>query len=240
MNYIFITGTSRGIGKALAEIYLNKENSFVYGFSRKSTIEHKNYKHTNIDLADKQKLTNFSFPDLPDAEKIVLVNNAGLISEILRLGKLNNTDIVNDITINLAAPSVLMNQFLKQYQQYSIPRIIINVSSGAARRAIDAWGTYCAGKAGLDMISQVIAEEQKFQKPENRVKIFSTAPGVVDTKMQDQIRETDEKDFSGLQRFIDLKKNNQLFSPEKSAALISKQIDNPDDFQETIQDIRNF
>jgi benzil reductase ((S)-benzoin forming) len=240
MNYIFITGTSSGIGKALAEIYLKKENTKVFGYSRSQSIEHDNYSHFKTDLSDPNTVAGFSFPDLPDAEKIVLVNNAGLISEILRLGKLDNKKILNDVTVNLAAPIVLINAFVKKYQKMTIPRIIVNVSSGAARRAIDAWGTYCAAKSGIDMIAKVLDEEQKFQKPEHRIKIFSTAPGVVDTQMQDQIRSTDESDFSGLQRFIDLKENNELYSPEKSAALLSKQIESAEQFSEVLYDVRNL
>lgn len=240
MNYIFITGTSSGIGKALAEIYLNRENTKVFGYARSQSINHTNYSHIKTDLSNPQTLADFSFPDLPDAERIVLVNNAGIISEILRLGKLENKNIVNDVTVNLAAPIALINAFVKKYQKMTIPRIILNVSSGAARRAIDAWGTYCATKSGIDMIAEVLAEEQGFQKPEQRIKIFSTAPGVVDTHMQDQIRSTDESDFSDLQRFIDLKKNNELYSPEKSAALLSKQIESADKFSEVLYDVRNL
>ncbi|MFW5726819.1 MAG: NAD-dependent epimerase/dehydratase family protein, partial [bacterium] len=52
MRYFFITGTSRGIGKALVEKILQEEGTMVYGFSRNPSVEHKRYHHHTTDLAD--------------------------------------------------------------------------------------------------------------------------------------------------------------------------------------------
>jgi benzil reductase ((S)-benzoin forming) len=61
------------------------------------------------------------------------------------------------------------------------------------------------------MMTRTIATEQK--DLENGVKCVSIYPGVVDTQMQTYIRNTDEKDFINLQRFKDLKENNELYTP---------------------------
>ena len=240
MNYYFITGTSRGVGKALAELYLKDKNSTVFGYSRNQTIQHPNYNHQTIDLSYPSRLNSFEFPDFIDAEKIVLINNSGVINEILRIGKRKSTCIINDYTVNIIAPAVLINAFIKKYQKLNIPRIILNISSGAARRPIDAWAAYCSSKSGLDMLSETIDVEQKYQKKENRIKVFSVAPGVIDTRMQDQIRAADKKDFSGVNRFLDLKKNNELSTPENTAFLLNKVIENPDKFSDVISDVRDF
>ena len=53
---IFITGTSRGIGKELTKFYI-KDGHNVYGCSRtSSTFKHKNYFHNKIDITNDQKL----------------------------------------------------------------------------------------------------------------------------------------------------------------------------------------
>ena len=49
MNKIIITGTSRGIGNAIAKNLL-KQNVTVIGISRKHTIKHKNYFAISFDL----------------------------------------------------------------------------------------------------------------------------------------------------------------------------------------------
>ena len=82
MNHYFITGTSRGIGKAIAEQLLSDPENFVTGLSRTSSITHERYTHVEIDLSDLGKVSEFNFPVLEQAKKIALVNNAGAIGKV--------------------------------------------------------------------------------------------------------------------------------------------------------------
>lgn len=240
MKHYFITGTSRGIGKSLAEILLKDENNKVSGISRTNTIKHKNYYHITTDLSNLDDTESFFFKEIENAEEIVLINNSGVISEIKRIGKLKNKDIVNDYNVNIISPSILINNFIKRYQKLNNKRTILNVSSGAGRHTIDAWSVYCASKSALDMYSENIKLEQSFFPEKNRIKIFSVAPGVIDTKMQDQIRETDIKEFSELEKFVSLKKKNELASPEETANLLLQIINNSDNYNEVILDVRSL
>ena len=240
MKHYFITGTSRGIGKALTETLLEDDNIKVTGISRTNSINHPNYKHITTDLSNLSDTESIFFPDLHDADEIILINNSGVMSEIIRLGKLKNSSIINDYHVNVVSPSILMNNFIKKFQDYKNKRTIINVSSGAGRHAVDAWSVYCASKSALDMISETVALEQAFQTFENQMKIFSVAPGVIDTKMQDQIREVSIDNFSNVEKFINLKDNNELFSPEKAASLLLKIINNRDDFEDVTLDVRDL
>ena len=67
------------------------------------------------------------------------------------------------------------------------------------------------------MFTQCVATEEA--EKEYPVKIVAFAPGVVDTNMQAQIRETN-KDFTNLDRFIALKEEGKLLSPEYVAKAI--------------------
>jgi NAD(P)-dependent dehydrogenase (short-subunit alcohol dehydrogenase family) len=60
----------------------------------------------------------------------------------------------------------------------------VNLSSGAARGPMEGWSAYCAGKAGLAMITRAVHKEFGAQG----IRIFGFAPGVVDTDMQAVIR----------------------------------------------------
>lgn len=240
MNYYFITGTSKGIGKALAELLLEGPENFVFGISRTQTIKHTNYVHFAIDLNRLQIVKDFTFPEFEDAGKIVLVNNSIAGSEILHFENANNDRIVTNYNIDLLAPAILCNNFLKAYQKFSCERMIINMSSGAAFRPIESWAVYCSSKAGLLMLSEVIDVEQKLYHKENPVHIFSFSPGVVDTDAQVRIRSTKKENFSMVDTFINYKENNQLAQPEDVAKKIKFVIDNPEKFEKVQVDVKSI
>jgi benzil reductase ((S)-benzoin forming) len=216
LNYYYITGTSRGIGKALAELLLSDPANVVIGMSRQRSIEHPNYRHFFLDLTDVQAISDFRFELHANASKIYLVNNAGAIGFIKPIGKLSSETIIKNYTLNLIAPSVLTNAFIECYNTVDCEKVILNISSGAGKRPIDGWAVYCASKAGVDMFSRVVDEEQKVRAshPQDNIhkgfRILSIAPGVVDTDMQEHIRSASPEDFSKLEDFVSYKSNQQL------------------------------
>lgn len=238
MNYYYITGTSRGIGKAIVENLLNDEENFVIGISRAATIFTHHYKHVPLDLSDLDAVKAFDFEHHDDADKIVLINNAGTIIEIKRTGQLKDSTIGDSINVNLTSPCILINKFIKTYGDFHGKKIIINVSSGAGKHPIDAWSAYCASKAGLDLFSRVAVEEQEITAGD--FKIFSVAPGVVDTEMQSELRKTDKKDFSRVDDFIGYKENGQLYSPEFVASVFADIINNASKIDETVFSVSDF
>ena len=213
MNYFFITGTSRGIGRALAELLLQSNDNFVYGLSRSNEIAHNNFKYSKSDLNDLEAVKNYEFPEIENADSIALVNNSASSAEVLHLGKRSPSDIIENYNVNLISPTLLINSFLKKYQKVKCLRIIMNISSGAAFKPIEAWSSYCAGKAGLAMVSEVIEVEQKIKHPDNPVRVFNVGPGVVDTQMQKKLRTVSPEDFSMVGTFIDFHKDKKLADP---------------------------
>lgn len=231
MDYYFITGTSRGIGKALAELLLQDNNNFVYGLSRTNTIENVNFKFINLDLGNIDDVKKFEFPEFENESSIALVNNSAAKSEVLRLGKRSPENITDTYNVNIVSPSLLMNNFLHKYQKkQSAVRVIMNISSGAGKRPIESWSIYCATKAALEMISEVVSIEQKLKYPNNPVHIFAVGPGVVNTKMQDELRKVSPEDFSMVGMFIEYKEKNQLAEPADIAVKLRTILMDPGKF----------
>lgn len=227
---IFITGTSRGIGKALAEVLLEQEDVFVEGYSRECSIEHERYQHFTVDLTSHHGLSEVGFDNEELADCLVLINNAGTLGEIDYIGKVSDESLEKGVFLNLTSPMVLTNRFLRTFESFQGQLIIINISSGAAWNPYDGWGMYCATKAGLEMFAGVLDRELKMKQRQN-VHIFSVAPGVVDTAMQDQIRASKEEGFSSLQRFHSLKKEGALQNPLQVAKKIIKLVYSPEKFE---------
>ena len=121
---VLITGTSQGIGKAIAKIFL-ENNHQVIGIDRnESSIDNKNYMHYICDVRDYEKL-----PKVENVE--ILINNAGTQNE-------------EDIDINLKA---LIHVTEKYGIQENI-KSILNIGSASAHTGSE-FPEYCASKGGV-------------------------------------------------------------------------------------------
>ena len=209
-----VTGDSSGLGKSLRDALL-KQNWFVVGISRRaSVVDHKEYLYISADLSELElsqeklgdKLSSLSSKDF---DQVALVNNAGTIQPVLGLSKIPGAELAKAVTLNLTTPMWLTSYVLDTFSHSQIK--VVNISSGAATKAYEGWGTYCSTKAALRMASQVLAAE----RPD--VQVLSYAPGVIDTPMQEEVRGSAKTEFPNLERFIGLHENGQLVKPELPA-----------------------
>jgi benzil reductase ((S)-benzoin forming) len=237
-----ITGSSKGIGKALVEQLLEKDGNQVIGIARSQhEMAHPGFLTLALDLSNMQEILDNLGSIMPDGdyEKVVLVNNAGMIGPIEHLGKLDPKKIHQVFMLNTIAPTVLMNSFVHKYgNRKEMERVIVNISSGAARKAIDGWACYSASKSAINMLSEAAALEAALDL--TGIRIFSVAPGVVDTDMQADIRLADEKAFSSLSKFVSLKENELLSSPKHTAKKLIELIENTGRFDGVQQDVREY
>ena len=177
-------------------------------------------------------------------ERYLLINNAGTLGPmaqyvgLAQLGSESAT-IAQAMNLNISAVIYLSSVFVhtakSSHEAHSsvTPQIqVINISSGAARKPYPGWAVYCASKAALDRYSEVLQVEAPFAQ------IASIAPGVLDTAMQADIRQSTAEDFPNIQRFIDLHAEQALSSPLAVAKQILAYSLSPEFGQQTLQDIR--
>ncbi|BDD87979.1 short-chain dehydrogenase [Desulfofustis limnaeus] len=153
--------------------------------------------------------------DTATATRMALINNAGTVAPVQPVGRSSSAAVRAALHINLAAPMLLTSAFIEYTADLPVDRRILNISSGAARNPYVGWGAYCTTKAGLDMFTRCVGLEQKNMA--NPVKIIAVAPGIVDTAMQESIRNTAEEDFPNRNRFIALHEKGLLTSPDAAA-----------------------
>jgi benzil reductase ((S)-benzoin forming) len=126
---------------------------------------------------------------------------------------IDNEDIKKVINCNVVSPMIIINALLKKYKDKKIK--IVNISSGLAHRAMSGFSLYCSTKAAMAMFCEVI----KLDCP--NIEIINIDPGVMDTKMQQIIRNAigkiKDKDMS---IFKNYKENKILQTPQEVAKKI--------------------
>ena len=231
MDYYIITGTSRGIGEALATELLQPGN-VIFASSRtlnedlveKASALQVQLFYFETDLSDPHETETFIqevFDKiiLTPGDRIALINNAGMIEPIGPLHTNNFIELEKHLHLNLLAPMILSSVFISRTMSYSIPKVILNISSGASYIPYYGWSAYCSSKAGMDAFTKVVGLEQFGTN--NSVRIFALAPGIIDTHMQEQIRETNEVLFPDRGTFEKLHKEEKLSKPADVARIIS-------------------
>ncbi|MBQ2941279.1 MAG: SDR family oxidoreductase [Clostridia bacterium] len=129
---ILITGTSQGIGKAIAELFL-KNGHEVFGIDRnESTVSCGNYTHYRVDIRDYENL-----PELNDIN--ILINNAGTQNE-------------EDIDINLKA----LIHITEKYGIQEKIKSILNIGSASGHTGSE-FPEYCASKGGVMAYTKNVA-----------------------------------------------------------------------------------
>ncbi|TSD88821.1 SDR family oxidoreductase [Mycobacterium sp. KBS0706] len=113
----------------------------------------------------------------------ILVNNAGMVGPIGRLLDCDPADWARNVTVNLLGAYAMLRAALPGMIA-SGGGTVVNVSSGAAENAYEGWSAYCAGKAGLAMLTRSLHLEYGGQG----IRAFGFRPGTVDTGMQGEIR----------------------------------------------------
>lgn len=220
-THVFITGASSGIGKGIAEALLS-DGVTVTGMQRRSGLSHPEYSHQELDLSSAAALEKFSFTAPHQAQRWVLINNAGTIGEVKPVQRLSANATEHSFFLNLTAPVILTQKFLQACEAQGKEPVVINISSGAASYPIPSWSTYCAAKAALEQFTQVLHTDHP------KVAAMAISPGIVDTEMQDAIRDSKAADFPEHERFVNYKKQGELQSPQVVGKKIATFVHHPE------------
>ena len=155
---ILITGTSKGIGKYLAEHYVEK-GFHVVGCSRGEVdFELNNYQHFCLDVCDEKKVKiMFSQIRKIFGRLDVLINNAGIAS--MNHALLTSMDTVHKIYgTNVFGTFLFCREAAKIMKKDQNGRII-NFATVATPLKLEGEAIYASSKAAVESLTQVIARE---------------------------------------------------------------------------------
>jgi 3-oxoacyl-[acyl-carrier protein] reductase len=155
---VLITGSSRGVGRMIANYFL-QNNATVIGLSRSSSvIDHRNYDHFSVDLSKPNDIISIFKVLTKKFKKIdILINNAAVLtSQYSMIMPLKNAiDIVN---VDLLAVFLVSRESAKLMRKIPYGRII-NIGSMAASLEPIGDSLYAACKSAINTLANVMAKE---------------------------------------------------------------------------------
>jgi benzil reductase ((S)-benzoin forming) len=229
-----VTGTTSGLGHAVAADLLAR-GWYVLGLARReSLILDAHYDHLRVDLSDPAAADEAIGRELADRianprwHRLGLVNNSASAELAGSIEHLRPADLMRVLSLNIAAPMWLMGVALANAAPQAALRIV-NLSSGAAVTPFPGLSAYGSSKAGLRMASMIVAAEaaspERGRPVSADVAVLSYEPGTVDTPMQAETRATDEAIYPWVGTFKKLHADGLLVPPAGPAAEIAAFLD---------------
>lgn len=227
---VWISGASSGLGRALADT-VPWDDARVIDISRSGA---EGVEHLEADLANPtgwQRVAESFLSELGafDGSRAVFVHCAGTLRPMGFAGEVDPTAYARQVLLNSVSPQVLGDAFIRAVSdREELESHLVMISSGAATSVYEGWSAYGAGKAALDQWVRVAGAERA--RRGSGCRVVAVAPGVVETPMQEQIRQMDAEDFPQVERFVGLHERGELRTPEDAArgiwGLFDRELDN--------------
>ncbi|MBX2839563.1 MAG: SDR family oxidoreductase [Gammaproteobacteria bacterium] len=188
-----ITGASRGIGESAAREFASLGASVV--LTARSLEAMQTVADDINDAGGKAIAVGCDVSRYEDVEQAVqsaidhfgrldiLINNAGVIDPIARIGDSEPGQWSQVIDINVKGVYHAVRASLPHMCSQG-DGTIINLSSGAATHALEGWSHYCVSKAAVLSLTTCIHKEYA----EQGIRVVGLSPGTVATDMQVKIK----------------------------------------------------
>jgi 3-oxoacyl-[acyl-carrier protein] reductase len=155
---ILITGTSRGIGRFLAEHYAEKGCRVVGCSRQEGEFQHRNYRHFSLDIADEPVVTAM-FAEIGKSygRLDALINNAGIAS-------MNHALLTPLATAKKIFDTNCLGTFLFCREAAKLMRRndsgrIVNFTTVAAALDLEGEAAYAASKSAVESLTRILARE---------------------------------------------------------------------------------
>lgn len=180
---MLISGTSRGIGKYLAEYYIAK-GYYVIGCSRGgASINHVDYTHFSIDISEEINILSiFQFIRKEFGRLDFLINNAAINPAIVSAALAPYSTIEKAFKVNVFATMIFCREAVKVMSRKKFGRII-NVGSMASKHEVPGESIYTSTKSSINAYSKVLSKEVYQQG----ITVNVIAPSVIETDLSASI-----------------------------------------------------
>ena len=187
MKVALVSGSSRGIGRGIADLLHDNGYTVVYCGTRRERPadlpEDRPYHGLNIAESEQRKAI-IDWVIATYGRLDVLVNNAG-VAPLERRDILEMTEESFDYVVgtNLRGTMFMTQMVVKQMLTQPVKGrrrgVIVNISSSSVTVSSTNRGEYCMSKAGLAMMTTLYADRLAAED----IQVYEIRPGVIDTDM---------------------------------------------------------
>ena len=168
---VIITGCSRGLGASLSSVLHGYD---VLCVDRKTSL----YESVKMDLSSKNLSLNSLQEKVRNYKKIIFINNASIITPIVKIDSISIEDVERSIYTNYINPVNIITSLLQNKKLY----ILINISSGAVFGVNEELSLYSSSKAAMHKFIEILKKEEKNNKYIKYIDNFD--PKRMNTSMQ--------------------------------------------------------
>jgi len=157
-SVMIVTGSRKGIGRAISEYYLSK-GFLVIGCSRGySDLQHTNYRHFCLNVSDeKEVITMFKCIKSEYGRLDVLINNAGIAS--MNHSLLTTISTVRNVLETNVVGNYLFSREAAKLMMKTKNGRIVNFSTVAVPLRLEGEAIYAASKSAVNSLTQILAAE---------------------------------------------------------------------------------
>lgn len=165
-----VTGAGRGLGRAVALRFVREGARVVICSRTPKDVEAVAIEirraggevlALKADVSQERDVDRLVAMTLSTFSKIdVLVNNAGVLTPKAPIDRVRVTDWDTTMAVNLRGPFLCIRAVLPHLRRQRHGSII-NISSGAGKRAAPLWGPYAVSKFGVEGLTALVAEETR-------------------------------------------------------------------------------
>jgi benzil reductase ((S)-benzoin forming) len=209
---VVITGASRGLGAGIArEMFRKGVQLALCSRSEPALPPGERVVSARFDITDEVGLDAFVQQTEEKFGTIdAWINNAGVLEPIAPLRDISVDDFRRSVDVNVIGVFLGTRAFVRHVRSHAARGVLINISSGAARNGYAGWSAYCAGKAAVDLMTESVQVEEA----SSGLRAYSVAPGIIDTGMQELIREQKPENFPMVEKFREIKRNETFSTPQ--------------------------
>ena len=217
-SVVVITGASVGLGAAMARWFANEGAAVAVCARRLPPDPGGTSLSRSVDVTDSEAVNEFArqvSESLGPAD--LWVNNAAVLDPIIPQRELEWADLADHLEVNVGGVLNGTNAFLAELARTGHSGGLVNISSGLAQKGRAGLTAYSVAKAGVERMTEIAIAEN----PDSLRLALAVSPGVIETQMQQTLRQQDSNVLHDVAMFRGLDEDDKMYRPEWVAETIA-------------------